>query len=75
MDRVVAAQPELIGKLAGPTGQVLIDTDHEQLRVGRLQVLDRPAVARRGETRCAPGCGERRTSLRVGQETRRDRVG
>jgi hypothetical protein len=74
VDRVVAAQCERIGELAGPPGQVLIDTDYEQFRVCRLEVLDRLAMARRGETACAPCRGERGTSLRVGQEARRDGV-
>jgi hypothetical protein len=68
VDRVVATQAELVGELAGPPGQVLIDTDDEQFRVCRLEVLARLAMGRRGETTCAPCRGERRTSLRVDEE-------
>jgi hypothetical protein len=74
VDRVVATQPELIGELARSTGQVLVDPDDEQFRAGRVEVLDRLAMAHRCETTCAPCRRERRTSLRVREETRRDGV-
>jgi hypothetical protein len=71
VDGVVAAQPEFMGELAGPTGQDFVDADHEQLRINGLEVLDRPAVTRRRETTTTPGGRERSTSLWVDEKARR----
>jgi hypothetical protein len=74
VDRVVASQRELIGEVAGMPRQALVDADHEQLGADRLEVLDRPTLTCRGESTCAPCGGERRASLRVDEEARRDGV-
>jgi hypothetical protein len=74
VNRVVPTQRELIGELACLTRQVLIDPDHEQLRVGRVEVLDRLVMANGGETTAAPCRSECGTSLRVREQARCDGV-
>src|ERR1035437_440990 len=71
MDRVVSAQPELLGKLSSLVGERPIDPDQQQLALQRVKLLARPTVSR-GAQAPAPSCrAQRRTALGVAQDARR----
>src|SRR5580704_4153345 len=70
MNRVVAAQGESLGKLAGLACELYVDADERQFAVHRLEVLERTRVRGGGEP-CTAACGrERGATLGVGEDAR-----
>lgn len=74
MDRVVAAEAQLLGKLSGVARQAVVDGDYQQFRVDGLEVLERSAVAGGGQSTGAARRRERGASFGVGQDAGRGRV-
>src|SRR5205807_8074779 len=70
MDCVVAAQGELISKLAGVPGQVAVDSYQRQIVEHRVELVASVPVARRTQPSRACGRRERRPSLWITEDTR-----
>lgn len=70
MDRVVAAQTEIIRLLAGAPGETLVDPDRDQLSLKRLKGLQCLAVTSAFQTPVTLGSRQCGSSLWVGEDTR-----
>lgn len=71
MNRVVAAQPEVFGVIAGASRKLLVYADRNQLPVELLEDRERFSMLLIPEPLQAPGSRKGRSPLRVGQNARR----
>lgn len=74
VDRVVAAEAELLSELAGLARQFLGDSHGEQFRIDGLEVFQGIAMPSGGEATETSGRRDCRAALRVGEDARCDRV-
>ena len=68
VDRVVTAQSQVFGVLAGTNRKLLIDANRSQVRVQLLKVRERLAVLIRPEPIQSTGSREGRSALRIGED-------
>lgn len=67
MDRVVAAQGELLSELSGLARELCVDADQRQFALQFLEILQRAPVGGDREACAAPCCRECRAPLRVAE--------
>lgn len=72
MNGVVAAELELLGKIAGSSCEHLVDPDRDELGVRRFEVLERPAVGAGAETAGTPRGRQCGASFGIGEDARGD---
>gem|GEM_PF-4772069 len=68
MDRVVTAQAQVFGVLAGANRKLLIDTDRSQFRIERLKVRECLVMLVRPEPIQSVGRREGRPALWIGKD-------
>ena len=75
MDRVVTAQPQVFGVLAGTNREFVIDADGNQIPIQGLKACERLTVLIRPEPIQSPGSHESRPALWIGEDARCRRMG
>ena len=75
VDRVVAAQPQVFGVLAGTNRKFVIDAYGGQIPIQRLKVCERPAVLIRSKPIPSTSSRQGRPPLRIGKDARCRRIG
>lgn len=75
MDRVIATQPQVFGIAAGTSGELLVDSDRNQLRVELLEGRERLSMLLFPKAIEAASSRKRRPALGIGEDARRCWVG